>query len=162
MKGSLKKEIIKNAAILLLVIIWCLYSSCAYVYGQRTVNYQIPNDTCNTIEIKQGDVFSQEIRINKYIKELRLFVANGGEDRAETNQGNIEFTLRQGELVEQGTLNVRGIGDWTYIELPIELAEFNDGIATLECKSIDTKLGSSIFFAIAPNDIYEIPAARKL
>lgn len=159
MTFPLKKRLFKNAIILIIVVIWCVYSGCQNLNSQREINYQIPNASCNILEINQGDTLVQEIQINNFISCLRLYVANGGEDRAETNQGTIEFVLRQGEVEEKERVEVNGIQDWTYIDLPIDLTKFGDGKAILEITGIDTHVGSSIYFTFATKNVFEIPAA---
>lgn len=159
MNFALPKSFLKNSIILILAVIWCVYSGYKNFSDQQKINYQIPYASCNTLEIDQGDTLVQEIQINEYITHLRLFVANGGEGRAEINQGEIEFIVRQGEVEEKGTISINGIQDWTYIDLPIDLKKFENGKATLEIVSIDTHVGSSIYFTFSTKNIYEIPAA---
>ena len=141
-----KRKYIKNALILLLVIIFCSMSSFIYLQQERTVEYSIPrNNAINVVEIKAGDVFEQNIKIQGFIDRLCLLVATGGGNRAETNTGSITFLLQQGTIEEDTILNINGIEDWTYVEIPINLSDFTTGEATLTIKGIDTQIGSSIF-----------------
>ncbi len=153
------KSWVKNTIIITFVIFWCVCSSCLYFKQHQELQYKLTDTEYNTTEILQGDIFLQEIRINKYIDNLKLFVANGGGNRAETNNGSIEFLLSQDDVVEIATIEIAGIQDWTYIDVPVDLDKFNDGIAQLQIKGIDTKAGSSIYFVSLKNDIYELSAA---
>lgn len=158
-KQKTNKKLFKNFIVIAFVIFWCVCSSCFYLEQQKELHYKLVDTECNTIEILQGDIFVQEIKINKYIENLRLSVANGGGNRAETNTGSIEFILSQGDIVETATIGITGIQDWTYIDVPVDLDKFNDGMAQLQIKGIDTKAGSSIYFISLKDDIYELPAA---
>ncbi len=151
---------LRNMLILILLISFCSLSLYAYIYRQKTVEYFVPPSNINTIEIVQGDVVKQDIQINKYIKNLQLFVANGGGDRANINRGSIEFSLVQGDIKEQGVLDINGIGDWVYVDVPVNLKSFTDGIATLEFKGIDVQQGSSIYMVHETQDIYELSPVK--
>ncbi len=155
-----KRKYIKNALILLLVIIFCSISSFIYLQQKRTVEYSIPGNNTNVVEIRTGEVFEQNIKIKGFIDKLSLFVANGGENRAITNVGSVEFILQQGTIQESGILNINGIEDWTYVEIPIDLSNFTTGTATLTIKGIDTQIGSSIFLVYQAEDIYELPPLK--
>ena len=153
------KEFIRNTLLVLLAVLWSVASYFQWAIENRTVAFQTPQENVAAIEIQQGDVFSQEIHINRFLKNLKICTANGGVDRALTNHGTLRLTLRQGDVSEICDLDINGIADWTYVDFSGSLKRFHDGIATLEISSLDTQYGSSLFIAYTGEDIYEIPSA---
>ena len=146
---------------LIIAFVEILFIIAISLYWNRiqTVQYISPINDTNVIEIEKGSVFTQDIKINYYIDNLSIYVANGGGDRALTNSGMIECSLRQGDIVRECSLNVREIGDWVYVDLPIDLSAFQDGDALLEISGIDTELGSSIFLIYQPQEAYGLSEA---
>lgn len=153
------KIFLRNTVLVFLAVLWSVASYLQWAVGDRTTTFQIPHENIMTIEMQQGDVFFQELQINRFIKGLKILTANGGGDRAQINYGTLRFTLRQGDVLESFELDIHGIEDWTYVDFSGALKRFHDGIATLEVKSLDTQQGSSLYIPYTGQDIYEIPAA---
>ncbi len=153
------KEFVRNTALVLFVVLWSVTSYFQWVIENRTVAFQIPQENITAIEMQQGDVFSQEININRFVKDLKILTANGGDDRALSNHGTLRFTLRQGDVSETYDLDINGIADWVYVDFLGSIKRFHDGTAILEISSLDTQYGSSLFIAYTGQDIYEIPPA---
>ena len=159
MKITNKKVYLKNLLILLALVVFCSISSYWHLIEQENITYTVPVGDVGIVEIKKGDVFKQDIIINDFIDKLSIYVANGGGDRAKTNNGSVEFILQQGEIKEHGYLDINGIEDWSYIDVPVNLDAFVDGTATLTIQGIDTKIGSSIFLVHQENNTYELSQA---
>ena len=151
------RTFLRNTALVLLAVLWSVASYLQWAVENRTTAFQIPAENVTPIEMQQGDVISQELRINRFIKGLKILTANG--DRALTNHGTLRFTLRQGDVSESCYIDINGIENWTYVDFPGTLKRFHDGTATLEIESLDTQYGSSLFIPYTGQDIYEIPAA---
>lgn len=143
-----------------LVFLWCVISPYLFMAEQKQTDYTLPTGRINAFEILQGDIVQQTISIQGHIDDLSILLANGGGNRAQTNWGTISFSLRQDETVKEGVLDIAGIEDWVYVEIPVDLSVFADGEATLEIRSMDTQSGSSIFLPYELDDIYEIPPAQ--
>ena len=80
-----KNMFLRNMVLLLLIVLWSVSSYIQWSVGDRTVSFQIPHENVTTIEMQHGDVFTQEIQINRFIKNLEILTANGGGDRAYSN-----------------------------------------------------------------------------
>lgn len=151
------RTFLRNTALVLLAVLWSVASYLQWAVENRTTAFQIPAENVTPIEMQQGDVISQELQINRFIKGLKILTANG--DRALTNHGTLRFTLRQGDVSESCYIDINGIENWTYVDFSGTLKRFHDGPATLEIESLDTQYGSSLFIPYTGQDIYEIPAA---
>lgn len=156
-----KRQYIKNILILLLLVIFCSLSSYIYLKENKSIEYTLPTTNgIKTIEVAKGDIFEQDIKIHGSIDALSLFIANGGGNRVTINTGSIEFILQQGTVEESTILDINGIEDWTYVEIPINLSHFTTGMATLTIKGINTQIGSSIYLVYQVEDIYELPPLK--
>ena len=153
------KEFLRNFIVIQVAVLWSVASYIQWAAGERTADFTIPTENVGAIEIQTGDIFSQKIQINGSLDDLNVMVANGGGDRAQTNTGTIRLTLRQDDVTESEVVDIRGIGDWSYLEFPGQLGRFHEGSATFVMESLGTEVGSSLFIPYARQDAYEIPPA---
>lgn len=123
-----------------------------------TKTITVPQVDVNSYEILAGDSITQDIVIDKGLKKVSLLVANGA--RA-INEGTVEISISQNNIVESQKFNINSIGDWVNIDLNMDYSKFKNGIATIKIKSIDTDAGKSIYFNFVGSDnISDLPKAK--
>ena len=117
----------------------------------------VPQVDVNPYEISSGDVITQEIVIDKGLKKVSLLVANGSR---ETNEGKIEISISQNNIVESQLFDISTIKDWSNIDLNINYSKFKSGAAIIKIKSLNTKLGKSVYFNFLKSDkLCDLPQA---
>lgn len=118
----------------------------------------VPQVDVNPYEISSGDVITQEIVIDKGLKKVSLLVANGSR---ETNEGKIEISISQNNIVESQLFDISTIKDWSNIDLNINYSKFKSGAAIIKIKSLNTKLGKSVYFNFLKSDkLCDLPQAK--
>ncbi len=152
-----EKSFFKYIFLLILVILYPLFSVFVTGYNENNKTYSIPRGFESAIEIKSGDIVSQEITVKNKIDNIGFLVATGGSERE--NKGHITISLQQKEIVSSYTMDISKFEDWSYISPELELDQFTTGNATLSITTDDTEIGSSIYIVTSTQNIYEIPAA---
>lgn len=152
-----KKSFLKYIFLLILVILYPLFSVFITAYNENNKTYSIPRGFESAIEIKSGDIVSQEITVKNKIDKLEFLVATGGSERE--NKGHITISLQQKEIVSSYTMDISKFEDWSYISPELDLDQFTTGNAILSITTDDTEIGSSIYIVTSTQNIYEIPAA---
>ena len=111
----------------------------------------VPHIDINSYEILAKDSITQDIIIDKGLKKVSLLVANGA--RA-INEGTVEISISQNNIVESQQFDISSIGDWVNIDLNIDYSKFKNGLATIET-------GKSIYFNfVGSTNMSDLPKAR--